>query len=280
MSHSADPQEIDQLLEEASEALGAGEPQRAAALARRGARLSESAEAPDRQADFLWLEGTALVDLGAAGAALALLDQALDLCPDHLDAMLERGHALYELCRFDEAEAQAHEVADAEPDEAWAHQQLGLLAERRGDLREAERRFARARRLDPEGFPAPLEVSRAEFEQLVEASLAAVPEPVRRHLVNVPVLVEDLPSEVDLAGADPPLSPGSLGLFRGAPYGQKVSADPWSHFPSAIVLFQRNLQRATSTADELAEEVRITLVHEIGHFLGLDEQELHDRGLE
>jgi predicted Zn-dependent protease with MMP-like domain len=56
--------------------------------------------------------------------------------------------------------------------------------------------------------------------------------------------------------------------------------DPWSHFPSSIVLYQRNLERAARTRAELVEEVRITLVHEVGHFLGLSEDELYQRGLE
>jgi predicted Zn-dependent protease with MMP-like domain len=56
--------------------------------------------------------------------------------------------------------------------------------------------------------------------------------------------------------------------------------DPWSHFPSSIVLFQRNLERAARTRDELLEQIRITLVHEVGHYLGLSEDELYERGLE
>ncbi len=56
--------------------------------------------------------------------------------------------------------------------------------------------------------------------------------------------------------------------------------DPWSHLPSAILLYQRNLERFVRTREELVEEIRITLVHEVGHFLGLDEDELYERGLE
>jgi predicted Zn-dependent protease with MMP-like domain len=96
----------------------------------------------------------------------------------------------------------------------------------------------------------------------------------------VAITIEDLPGEADLLGAEPPLSPGILGLFRGAPYGQKASMDPWSHFPSSIVLFQRNLQRFARSREELIQEIRVTLVHEVGHFLGLDEDELYERGLE
>jgi predicted Zn-dependent protease with MMP-like domain len=193
--------------------------------------------------------------------------------------VLFRSFALFELCRFDEARRQLDAVLARSPDEPWAHHQLGLLAERRGDHAEAARRFKRARRLDPEAFPAPVTVTRAEFERLAEAALAEVPEAVRRYLANVPITVEDVPAEHDLTASDPPLSPTILGLFRGAPYGQKASADPWSHLPSAIVLYQRNLERAVADLDELEEQIAVTLVHEVGHFLGLSEDELHDRGL-
>jgi predicted Zn-dependent protease with MMP-like domain len=280
VSHPADGPEVDPLFEEAAAALDDGDAERAAALAHRGARQAEKAGTPDLRADFLWLEGAALGELADPATALARLDEALALSPDHLDAMLERGHALFELCRFDESRAQLEDALARAPDEAWAHHQLGLLAERAGDAREAARRFGTARRLDPQGFPAPVAVSRAEFERLVEGALAAIPEPVRRHLANVPVTVEDLPEIQDLAGTDPPLSPGSLGLFRGAPYGQKGSGDPWSQLPSAIVLFRKNLERAAASRAELEEEIRITLVHEVGHFLGLDEDELFERGLD
>jgi predicted Zn-dependent protease with MMP-like domain len=68
-------------------------------------------------------------------------------------------------------------------------------------------------------------------------------------------------------------------MFRGPAIG-RGSADPWTHLPSSIVLFQRNLERFARSRDELAEEIAVTLVHEVGHFLGLDEDELYERGLD
>jgi predicted Zn-dependent protease with MMP-like domain len=56
--------------------------------------------------------------------------------------------------------------------------------------------------------------------------------------------------------------------------------DPWSHFPSSIVLYQKNLERFARSRKELVEQIGITLIHEVGHFLGLDEDELWERGLE
>ena len=273
-------EDADALLEEAWRALDEGDAEAAADQARKEGRRARKAGDAALQADWLWVEGAALVDLGEADEALARLEAALSLAPDHLDARLERARALYERCRFDEAEGALREVLAHAPDEAWAHHQLGLLAERRGDRAEAERRFERARKLDRAAFPRPVTVPRAEFDRLVEAALEEIPEAVRRYLSNVPITVEDLPALEDLTAAEPPLSPSILGLFRGAPYGQKVSSDPWSHLPSSIVLYQRNLERAVASREELEQEIGVTLVHEVGHFLGLDEEELAARGLD
>jgi len=278
MDHPDDP-EVDPRFAAVSAALDEGDLERAVDLARKGAKAARKEGRPDLEADLRWLEGAALTELAEPVAALARLDEALALAPDHLDAMLERAFALFELCRFGEARGQLEEVLARAPDEAWAHHQLGLLAERRGERAEAERRFKRARRLDPGAFPAPVKVTRAEFERLAEAALEDVPEVVRRYLSNVPITVEDLPADADLTAADPPLSPTILGIFRGAPYGQKGSSDPWSHLPSSIVLYQRNLERAVADREELEEQIAVTLIHEVGHFLGLSEEELHDRGL-
>jgi predicted Zn-dependent protease with MMP-like domain/Flp pilus assembly protein TadD len=248
-------------------------------LARRGSKAARGRD-PDAAAEFALLEGMALSQLGEPGEALPRLEAALSAHPEDLEAMLERGFALYELCRFEDAAGQLREVVRRSPDEAWAHHTLGLVAEHLGKLGEAERCFARARALDADEFPGPVELSPEAFDAAVEDALAALPEQVREYLSNVAIAVEDLPADEDLLGSDPPLSPSILGIFRGAPLGQKASPDPWSHFPSSIVLYQRNLARFARDRRELIEQIGVTLIHEVGHFLGLDEQELWERGLE
>ncbi|MGC3999668.1 MAG: metallopeptidase family protein [Anaeromyxobacter sp.] len=251
----------------------------ALALAERGSKLSRKARAPDRQAEFAWLEGVALNQLGQPEEALARLAVAEREGPQ-VDVLLEKGFALHELSRFDEAHAALAAAEALDPEDAWIQHTLGLVAERRGAAEEARQRFARARRLSPDEFPKPVALSQAAFDAAVEDALTDLPEPVRRYLANVAITVEDLPSDDDLRGSDPPLSPAILGLFRGAPYGQKASMDPWSHFPSSIVLYQKNLERFARSRTELIEQIGVTLIHEVGHFLGLDEDELYERGLE
>ncbi len=249
-------------------------------LARRGSRLARRLGDPVLSAELAWLEGVALNQLGESAAALERLAAAERDAPDRVDVLLERGFALYELCRFDEAREVLLRAERLEPDEPWTQHYLGLVAERRGEPEEARRRLARARKLAPDEFPKPIALSQQAFDAAVEDALLELPEPVRRYLSNVAITVEDLPQDQDLLGADPPLSPAILGVFRGAPYGHKASMDPWSHFPSSIVLYQRNLERFARTREDLIEQIGVTLVHEVGHFLGLDEEDLWERGLD
>jgi predicted Zn-dependent protease with MMP-like domain len=254
--------------------------ERGLALARRGLHRARKARAPEVAAELALVEGMALSQLGDARGALGRFEAALREFPDDVDAMLERGFALFELLRLDEARVQLEAVLRQAPDDAWAWHALGLVAERRGDRREAERRFARARKLASEDFPRPVELSPEAFDAVVEQALASLPEPIRRYLSNVAIAVEDIPADDDLQASDPPLSPSILGIFRGAPLPHKASMDPWSHFPSSIVLYQRNLERFAGDRTELVEQIGITLIHEVGHFLGLDEEQLWERGLE
>jgi predicted Zn-dependent protease with MMP-like domain/Flp pilus assembly protein TadD len=249
-------------------------------LSRRGGKIARRAGDGALAADLAWLEGVALNQLGRSSEALARLAEAEEAAPDSVDVHLEKGFALYELCRFDEAREALLRAEALDPEEPWAQHQLGLVAERQGRHDEARRRLRRARELAPDEFPRPVGLSADAFDDAVEDALRSLPGPVRRYLSNVAITVEDAPSDDDLLGSDPPLSPAILGLFRGAPYGQKASMDPWSHFPSSIVLYQKNLERFARSRKDLIEQIGVTLLHEVGHFLGLDEDELYARGLD
>ncbi|MEQ1507331.1 MAG: metallopeptidase family protein, partial [Myxococcota bacterium] len=100
-------------------------------------------------------------------------------------------------------------------------------------------------------------------------------------LEQVVFVVEEIPSEELCREFDPPAFPGELlGFFSGAALSDKASDDPWAQLPSTIVLFRRNLERIARDRAHLIEELRITVLHEVGHFLGLDEDDLEARGLD
>lgn len=247
-------------------------------LCERGARVARKAGDRSLEAEFQLLQGLAFNQLGDAATALERIDAALAVLGPDPDALLERAIALFELGRFDESRAQLESIVAADPEEAWGFHYLGLIAERRRDP-EAARHFEKARALAPEEFPRPVRLSEKEFDRAVEAALERLPEPVRNYLSNVAIAVEPIPADDDLRG-NPPLSPTILGVFRGSPLAEKASMDPWAHFPSSIVLYQRNLERFARDREDLIEQIDVTLLHEVGHFLGFDEDDLAERGLD
>jgi predicted Zn-dependent protease with MMP-like domain len=203
------------------------------------------------------------------------------LVPGEADALLERSIAQFELCRFGAAEKDLKRVLAERPDEPWAHHYLGLLAERRGEAKEARKRFGKAQALAPEEFPPPVELGEEVFDKAVEDAVKALPGHVKEYLDNVTIAVEEIPKDEDLLGESPPLSPCILGVFRGSPVGERNSIlggfDP---YPASIVLYQKNLERFARTREELIEQIGITVMHEVGHLMGLDEDELWERGLD
>lgn len=230
--------------------------------------------------ELLLLEGIGRNQLGECGAALESLEAALELQPRSVEARLERALALFELCRFPEAERMLQALHEDAPDEPWVHHTLGLLAERRKDPKAARRHFRRAQELAPEDFPPPVVLTEEEFDRAVADAVAQLPGHVKEHLDNVTIAVEEVPSEDDLRGESPPLSPAILGVFRGTPVGERSVTSSADHATCSIVLYQRNLERFARSKDELIEQIGITVMHEVGHLLGLDEEDLQERGLE
>jgi predicted Zn-dependent protease with MMP-like domain/Flp pilus assembly protein TadD len=247
----------------------------------RGARIVSRTHPrdPTRTAPFFLVAATAENDLGENAEALSHADAVLRADPKDSDALYERGVALYELCRFREAEAALTAVLDQLPDDAWALRSLALVAERSGDLERAERLDRRARQVAPADFPEALEVDRPTFEREVQLAVASLPEPERRALREVPVEVAETPALEDLVAVQPPLSPSILGLYRGPPETMACSPEEGPRCRS-IVLYRRNLLRFARNRPELTEQVRVTLLHELGHLHGESDDDLRARGLE
>ena len=91
--------------------------------------------------------------------------------------------------------------------------------------------------------------------------------------------MEELPDQDDLLAVEPPLSPSILGLFRGPAEDEPCTAADGPRC-RAIVLYRKNLLRFARDRKELSEQVRVTLLHELGHLHGEDDEELRARGLE
>ena len=215
-------------------------------------------------------EGDAERGLAALRGAERSADPALFF---HLRAL-----AAYQLARFEEARADAERALAVHPDLAETHELLSLVLEYLGDDAGARVQAEEAAELDPELCPLPLEVTDDEFDTIVEKSLRELPAKVRKELAEIPVLVEPLPSREVLTAEDPALAPDLLGLFVGRHLLQRHH-DDLPGAPGAIYLFRRNLLRACADREELEREIRITVQHEVGHLLGLDEDDLEQWGL-
>lgn len=96
-----------------------------------------------------------------------------------------------------------------------------------------------------------------EFEELVQKALEAIPEQFRPYLENTEFIVEESSPE------------GLMGLYHGA---GALHAGEW--LPERITLYKQSHERAARTMNELIEEVRRTILHEIGHHFGMDEDDL------
>ena len=108
-----------------------------------------------------------------------------------------------------------------------------------------------------------IRLSRQRFERLVTKALASLPEEFQSRLENVVVLIEDEPPE-DM--------PDTLGLYEGVPLIERTSDDV--SLPDRITLFKGPIERACRTEKEIEREVRLTVLHEVGHFFGLEEEQL------
>ena len=114
------------------------------------------------------------------------------------------------------------------------------------------------------------------FEILVERALDGLPAPVRRLLENVAVVIEDEPSPEQLSDSDLGRSDSLYGLYEGvSPTTYGADLVP---FPNKITLFRLPLEEDYPDPVELAREVQRTVVHEIGHHAGIDDQRLHNLG--
>ena len=102
--------------------------------------------------------------------------------------------------------------------------------------------------------------------------MASVPPAFRKYLENVVVVVEEEPSEGDYEETDTPDDEELFGIFRGVPFFERESATP--ALPAQIAIFRGPILRSCETRGEAVREIRDTVVHEIGHMLGLGDDEM------
>jgi predicted Zn-dependent protease with MMP-like domain len=119
-----------------------------------------------------------------------------------------------------------------------------------------------------------MRMNREEFERVVAKALDGLPEEVAAHLDNIAVVVEDEPTDDELeeVGLDPETET-LFGVYQGMALPDRGGAYG-NVLPDRIVIYRRPLLDACDDRNELVREIKDTVVHEIGHFFGLDEEDL------
>jgi predicted Zn-dependent protease with MMP-like domain len=120
-------------------------------------------------------------------------------------------------------------------------------------------------------------MKRAEFDQLVEKALSRIPQPFREAMENVEIVVEDWPDPALMLEVTGDPDEVVYGLFTGTPLTEH-HYDDLARLPSLIHLYRGPLEEDFLDREALAREVEVTLVHEIAHFMGFDEEILREYG--
>ena len=116
------------------------------------------------------------------------------------------------------------------------------------------------------------------FDELVAVALDAIPEPFAAALDEIAIVIADEPTAEQRAENDIGEDDTLYGLYEGVPRTE-WGAD-WAPFPNRITLFRLPLEEDFADPDDLADEVWITVIHELAHHLGIDDARLHELGID
>ena len=117
-------------------------------------------------------------------------------------------------------------------------------------------------------------MTRTEFERLVREALREIPEEIGTRLDNVDLVVEDWPSQTQLVGSGIEEGQYLLGLYEGIPLTDRYGYN--MVLPDKITLFQRAIESICSSDEEIVKEIRDTVVHEVAHHFGIDDDRLEE----
>ncbi len=118
-----------------------------------------------------------------------------------------------------------------------------------------------------------------EFTELVTEALADIPKPLRPFMSELIVDIESMPDKLacDSAGIGNPRT--LLGLYRGTPLTER-SVEQGMRLPDHITIYQHNIERMCRTRRQVVQQIRKTVLHEVGHHFGLTEEDLAQLGFD
>lgn len=247
-------------------------------VARHRAAIGILPEAGPDSLEFMALDWRAKWLDDRQDEALAVAEEIARRFPDDPDGVLELGHILVDLDRPDEALEVLLRGTATHGGDADLWYELGLVAEQLDNDELRRRAFREVWQLEHDVEPSHrLFLTEDRFIEVVEDTLERLPPIARNALGNVAIIVEDYPDawivEEDVA------DPRVLGLFDGPDRAMEHSVEAVIEGPARISLFRWNIERTCASVEEAEEQVAITVLHEVGHYLGLDEEALHFMGL-
>ena len=121
-----------------------------------------------------------------------------------------------------------------------------------------------------------MRLTRREFHRLVRLAVQGLPPRIQQVLENVAILVEDWPSGDDPEVAGVEDRQDLFGLYTGVPLSEREGGPPL--LPDTITLFRRPIESACMAREDVIREIKTTLRHEVGHYLGMSEEELERLG--
>ena len=122
-----------------------------------------------------------------------------------------------------------------------------------------------------------MRISREEFEDAVERALEKIPKVFRDQLNNMTITVEDNPALELLREMEIPPDETLFGVFTGVPLPERSVTEP-PIYPDVIIIFQEPMLAFCQCVEELEEEIAITVMHEVAHYLGLSDERLEELG--
>ncbi len=232
--------------------------------------------------EVLFVAADCLLDLQEPGEALHLLDRAIKQAPDEGVLVHSRGIALFEQCRFDQAEAEFKKAMALETGLGEPRFYLGILAERRGETEVAAGHFQDAVDREPESLVLPRAWTAGEIRKGFDEIVEEMPDPFGLYLASLSLQIEDLPTDKDLAASTDPISPLVHCIFDGKGPGEVSGDDPdeWLiERPELVRMFRLNLGKSAQDEFELHREMLEAVLWEVMDFLGLEDRHLARLGI-